>query len=339
MPHQSAPFRKEAITVASMLTHMRTEVGVGLEVLTPTIDLEKVQVTESYLHRPGLALSGFVALFTHHRVQIVGNTECAYLRTLTEDARREALNRVLAYQMPCWILTHGNEPPPQVQSLMEQHGVPLLRTPEPTTEFMVLLREYLQDQFALQRAVHGALVDVYGVGLLLMGKPGIGKSEVALDLVERGHRLVADDVVIATRKEGSVLMGSGTDLVQHFMEVRGLGLVDVRAMFGIRAIRFQKRIELVVNMHLWDASEEYTRLGMVEDMHELLGVSLPMVKIPITPGKNITVICEVIAMNYLLRHYGYDPAEVFAQRLRERIKQQKGPVPKRAVEYFGHDFE
>jgi HPr kinase/phosphorylase len=187
--------------------------------------------------------------------------------------------------------------------------------------------------------VHGSLVDVYGIGLLLIGKSGIGKSEVALDLVERGHRLVADDVVIATKRDGSILMGAGTELVQHFMEVRGLGLVDVRSMFGIRAIRFQKRIEVVVHMQLWDEDKEYTRINMVEDTHELLGVDLPKVEVPITPGKNITVICEVIAMNYLLRHYGHDPAEVFTERLRQRIQQEGPPVPRRGIEYFEQDYE
>jgi HPr kinase/phosphorylase len=182
-------------------------------------------------------------------------------------------------------------------------------------------------------------VDVYGIGLLLIGKPGIGKSEVALDLVERGHRLVADDVVIATKRDEAILMGSGTELVQHFMEVRGLGLVDIRAMFGIRAIRFQKRIEVVVNMQLWDSEKEYTRINMVEDTHEILGVDLPMVQVPITPGKNITVICEVIAMNYLLRHYGYDPAEVFTERLRQRIQSDGPPTPRRGIEYFEQDYE
>jgi HPr kinase/phosphorylase len=157
--------------------------------------------------------------------------------------------------------------------------------------------------------------------------------------VERGHRLVADDVVIATKRDESILMGSGTDLVQHFLEVRGLGLVDVRAMFGIRAIRFQKRIEVVVSMQLWDPEKEYTRIHMVEDTHEILDVDLPMVQVPITPGKNITVICEVIAMNYLLRHYGYDPAEVFTQRLRERIQQKDASVPQRGIEYFEQDYE
>ncbi|HEY5564278.1 MAG TPA: HPr kinase/phosphorylase, partial [Rhodothermia bacterium] len=185
-------------------------------------------------------------------------------------------------------------------------------------------------------------VDVYGIGILMTGRAGIGKSEVALDLIERGHRLVADDVVIVTHKGANVIMGSGTDLVQHFMEIRGLGIVDIRAMFGVRAIRFQKRVEVVVDLHVWEAGEEYTRLGMVEDHVSILNVDLPRVKLPIVPGKNITVICEVVAMNYLLQHYGYDAGDVFSKRLNEKIEQKsmvrEGP-PRRGIEYFEHDTE
>jgi len=251
----------------------------------------------------------------------------------------EALGHLTQFPVPCIILTAGNTLDEPLVEHATAEGIPMYRTPLPTVRFMEALRRFLSDQFAPQRTVHGSLVDVYGIGILLIGKPGIGKSEVALDLVERGHRLVADDVVIATRQEGPILMGSGTDLVQHFMEVRGLGLVDIRAMFGIRAIRFQKRIEIVVNMQLWDADKEYTRIDMIEDTHEILGVDLPMVQLPITPGKNITVICEVIAMNYLLRHYGYDPAEVFTQRLREHIQKESAAPPSRGIEYFEGDYE
>jgi HPr kinase/phosphorylase len=216
--------------------------------------------------------------------------------------------------------------------------VPVYRTPMPTVEFMYKLKDVLEDQFALQLTLHGSLVDVYGVGMLLTGPAGIGKSEVALDLVERGHRLVADDVVIATKKGEGILMGSGTEVSEHFMEIRGLGIVDVRAMFGIRAIRFQKRIEVVVRMDVWDPDEEYTRIGMVDETTPVLEVELPLVKLPINPGKNVTVICEVIAMNYLLRHYGYDPAEVFARRLTDRIG-RGGSADSRGIQWFEADVE
>jgi HPr kinase/phosphorylase len=239
--------------------------------------------------------------------------------------------------MPCLVLTADNTLPAEQIAQAQARGLPVYRTPMATMRFLSLATDFLEDQFAEQVSLHGSLVDVYGVGLLLQGKAGIGKSEVALDLVERGHRLVADDVVVATRKN-DIVMGAGTDLVQHFMEIRGLGLIDVRAMFGIRAIRFQKRIELVVNLQLWEPDTDYTRVDMIDEHQDVLSVELPLVRLPVTPGKNITVICEVIAMNYLLRHYGYNPADVFAQRLRDRMQGPKGH-PLRATEYFEQDVE
>jgi HPr kinase/phosphorylase len=185
--------------------------------------------------------------------------------------------------------------------------------------------------------VHGSLVDVYGVGILLTGRSGIGKSEIALDLVERGHRLVADDVVMVTRKGEGILMGAGTDLVKHFMEIRGLGLIDVRSMFGIRAIRFQKRIEVIIELGEWKQNEDYTRTGLENKTIGILDVEMPLVKLPIFPGKNVTVIAEVIALNYLLKHYGYDAAREFAKRLDSMIGQKRKGG--RVIDYFEHDFE
>lgn len=332
MPHTPKPFKKESITVAYAMEQLRETMAVPLDVLVEG-EAQTRLITEDILHRPGLVLAGYVDLFTHHRIQVLGNTEMQYLDHLGDDAREEAFARLIAFHVPCVILSNGNVLEDRLVALAKAARVPLYCTDLPTTDLMAVLRDVLIDQFALNLSIHASLVDVYGVGLLLMGKAGIGKSEVALDLVERGHRLVADDVVVATKKSSNVLMGSGTDLVQHFMEIRGLGLVDVRAMFGIRAIRFQKRIELAVMMELWETDQEYTRLGMVDEHHTLLGVPLPLVKLPVTPGKNITVLCEVIAMNHLLRHYGYDPAEVFAERLNQRI-QSNSAQRIRSVEYF-----
>lgn len=336
---QPKTFQKEAITVEFLIRQLRETVGVQVVPINDGVGASEREVTERNLHRPGLALAGYVDLFTHQRVQILGNTESRYLHHLGDTERQEAFENLIQFPVPCVILTADNTLDEPLVEMATEAEIPVYRTPLPTVQFMSSVRGFLSDQFAPQRAVHGSLVDVYGIGLLLVGKPGIGKSEVALDLVERGHRLVADDVVIATKQEEAILMGAGTDLVQHFMEVRGLGLVDIRSMFGIRAIRFQKRIEMVVNMELWDDEKEYTRINMVEDTHEILGVNLPMVRVPITPGKNITVICEVIAMNYLLRHYGHDPAEVFTERLRNRIEQEGPPAPRRGIEYFEHDYE
>ncbi len=336
--HQAKTFRKESITVPFMVEKLREAVAIEVEDVN-AVDASSRKVTESNLHRPGLALAGYVELFTYQRVQILGNTETQFLAHLDEKERLEAFGRLLQFQIPCFFLTENNVLDEVLVERATQVGIPIYRTSVPSTQFMALLRDFLYDQFAPQQTLHGSLVDVYGIGLLLIGKAGIGKSEVALDLVERGHRLVADDVVIVTKKEENVLMGVGTDLVQHFMEIRGLGLVDIRAMFGIRAIRFQKRVEVIVNIQLWDEEEEYTRLGMVDSFETILGVELPVVKVPITPGKNITVICEVIAMTHLLRNYGYDPAEVFSKRLTEHIHQKGSSLPTRGTEYFQHDYE
>jgi HPr kinase/phosphorylase len=193
--------------------------------------------------------------------------------------------------------------------------------------------------------MHGSFVDVYGVGILFYGRSGIGKSEIALDLVERGHRLVADDVVLISRKGDGILMGTGTDLVKHFMEIRGLGIIDVKSVFGIRAIRFQKRVELLVNLEVWDPKKEYTRTGLDSDSEtiEIMDVEIPFIRLPIFPGKNITVISEIIALNYLSKHYGYDAAKVLADKLDHAIKvkskDKDGTNYGRSVEYLEHDFE
>jgi len=308
--------------------------------LTPlnSVDTPCATIQEDHLHRPGLALAGYVELFTHQRVQILGNTETRYLRHLDAKARREAFGNLTQFAIPCIVCTAGNALDDALLDVATDARIPIFQTDTPTVDVMSTIRSLLVDHFAPQKSVHGSMVDVYGVGLLLSGPSGIGKSEVALDLIERGHRLVADDVVMVTRRDSSILMGAGTDLVQHFMEVRGLGLVDIRAMFGIRAIRFQKRVELVVQMEMADANTEYTRIDMIEGTHEILGVPLPRVRVPITPGKSVTVICEVIAMNYLLRHYGYDPKEVFQKRLRDQI-QSKRSGPRRGIHYFEQDYE
>lgn len=338
MGRPAKTFKKESITVAFAIEQMQKTVGIPIRALN-AVDTDSRLITESSLNRPGLALAGYLDLFTHHRVQLLGNTECRYLAHLGAEEREKAFNNLLRFPIPCIILTEGNELDEKLVSLSANAGIPLFVTPSPTIKFMIVMRDFLGDQFALQQSLHGSLIDVYGIGLLIVGPAGIGKSEVALDLVERGHRLVADDVVVATRKEEQVLMGSGTDLVQHFMEIRGLGLVDVRAMFGIRAIRFQKRIEVVVNLHQWDPDEEYSRLGMGDETYDILGAQLPFVKLPITPGKNVTVLCEVIAMNHLLRNYGYDPAEVFSDKLAERIRKKGSAELGRGIEYFEHDYE
>lgn len=330
--------KKEAISVGEVIQQLSTTKKIDIRAVND-LDAKGKMLVEADLHRPGLAIAGYVDLFTHHRAQILGNTENRYLAQLAPDKRKEAFKNLTQFPIPCIILTENNHLDEALLDIATEANIPVYVTTLPTTRFISLFGEYLNEQFAPQVSLHGSLVDVYGIGLFIMGKSGIGKSEVALDLVERGHRLVADDVVIVTKQGENILIGSGTDLVQHFMEVRGLGLVDVRAMFGIRATRSRKRVEVVVNMHHWDADEDYTRIDMVEEYYDVLGVSIPLVKVPIIPGKNITVICEVIAMNYLLLHHGYDSAKVFAKRLGDRILGHKSGFTTTGDEYFEQDYE
>jgi HPr kinase/phosphorylase len=297
------------------------------------------EIRDKNVHRPGLALAGYVQLFRFDRVQIFGNTEMRYLEQLTPAGRVEALERVFKFEMPCIIVTSENPVDDDFRRIAERSGTPLFTSPLETTKFIYFLGDFLDDQFAPQCSIHASFVDVYGVGLLLTGRSGIGKSEIALDLVERGHRLVADDVVMITRKGEGILMGAGSELVKHFMEIRGLGLIDVRSMFGIRAIRFQKRVEVVIELMDWNENQEYTRTGLDDETTSIMDVAIPGVELPIFPGKNVTVICEVIALNYLLKHYGYDAAREFTRRLDSVISRKTRQVEDRAIDYFEHDFE
>lgn len=299
-------------------------------------------VTDKSLHRPQLALTGYTELFTHYRVQLFGNTEFYYLKSLSPERRHEAFENICNFKVPVIVCANGHELDADLVSVAQDHGVAVLCTPCATTKAIYMLSEYLDDQFAAQVSVHGSFVDVYGVGMLFTGSSGIGKSEIALDLVERGHRLVADDIVVLTKKRESILMGTGTSLVKHFMEIRGLGVIDVREMFGIRSIRFQKRCELIVELEVYEPTNEYNRTGLDESVTNLLDIPIPTVRLPILPGKNVTVISETIALNYLLRTYGYNASQVFADRLQDEIARRKTMgtnIDQRNVTYFQSDDE
>ena len=336
--HQKV-MQREKIPVGMLLKS-----PVKLVELTEKTGHEK-EIKDKNLYRPQLALAGYVGLFNYHRIQVFGNTEIFYLKSLSPENRQKAFGTILKFPIPCIILTNYHELDPELLQMAENSGVPVFTTPYDTTKAFSLLSEFLDDQFASQIVVHGSFVDVYGVGILFVGKSGIGKSEIALDLVERGHRLVADDVVMLTKKRETVLMGTGTSMVQHFMEIRGLGIVDVRQMFGIRSIRFQKRLEIIVELEEWnkESQHQYTRTGLDEEPIDVMGIDISTVKLPIIPGKNITVIAEVIAINYLLRTYGYDASKIFSQKLSENIKSQKGPrhnfQDQRIINYLQGDQE
>jgi HPr kinase/phosphorylase len=332
---QNSIKRKENISVGFLYENAKNICK--LKLLSDNNDFEK-KIYDQNLHRPGLALTGFVELFSYARVQVFGHTEMRYLRKLSDENKNESLDRIFKFNIPCIILTDNNQPIEILLTKANEHKVPIFSTSYSTTKLVYLLSDFLDDQFAPRLTVHGSLVDVYGVGILFVGKSGIGKSEVALDLVERGHRLVGDDVIIFTKKGEGILMGAGTKLGKHFMEIRGLGIIDIQSMFGIRAIRYQKRLEIIVELEDWDEGSEYTRTGLDEKTVSIMDVEIPYIKLPIIPGKNITVISEVISLNYLLKHYGHNAAKIFNERLNERLR-NKNNYENRGVEYFEHDFE
>ncbi|GJG87637.1 HPr kinase/phosphorylase [Gemmatimonadetes bacterium T265] len=272
---------------------------------------------------PGLVLAGYVDRFAHERVQVLGETEVTYVTSLAPEVRARNLERFFSFPIPCLFISKGQEPPDGLLSVAERAGVGVFRTTLKTSEFYDQIKPLLADEFAPTVTLHGSLADVYGVGLFFTGMSGIGKSECVLDLVERGHRLVADDLLIVKRRGIDVLIGRGHELQRHHMEIRGIGLIDIPAIFGVRAVRQQKRVEVCVHLEPWDQEAVVDRTGLDGETQDILGVPLPLIRVPLNPGKNITVIAEVIAMNHLLRYStGVDPAEAFNQRLIGRMRAQ-----------------
>ncbi|MFQ5688968.1 MAG: HPr(Ser) kinase/phosphatase [Gemmatimonadota bacterium] len=292
---------------------------ISLELLTGEQGLDR-EIHRPDLSSPGIALGGYTERFVADRIQVLGETEISFLRSLSESDRRAALTHVLDKEVPCVIITKGLEPPAGLLEVASQFSIPVIRTRLRTGDFYRRIKPYLEDEFAPRTAIHGSLADVFGVGLLFLGRSGIGKSECVLDLVERGHRLVADDVVLVQRRGNDVLIGRGHELQRHHMEIRGIGIIDVRALFGIRAVRQQKRIEVVVQLEDWRDDATYDRTGLAADTSTILDVELPKVCVPLNPGKNITVISEVVAMNHLLRYSGVDSAAQFDRDLQRLLR-------------------
>jgi HPr kinase/phosphorylase len=294
-----------------------------LEALTGDAGLDR-ELPSPEASSPGLVLAGYTARFVGtDRIHILGETEITYLASLEAATRRRSIESFLSYALPCVIVTKGQQPPAELLELAQAKGIAVIRTRLKTAEFYRRVKPFLDDAFAPTTTVHGSLADVFGVGMLFRGRSGIGKSECVLDLVERGHRLVADDVVHVTRRGHDVLIGRGHEISRHYMEIRGIGLIDINALFGIRSVRQQKRIEVVVQLEDWDTSREYDRTGLDAQATELLGVSLPLVTVPLNPGKNLTVICEVLAMNHLLRFSGVDSARGLNDRLIKRMTEKR----------------
>ncbi len=291
------------------------------------------EITVPDINRPGLTLSGFYEAFGAERIQIFGQGECAYLEKLAAEGRSDTLERFFQFPIPCCVFANSLQPDRTFMRLAEAADCPVLQTELSSSEFSSRLLRVLSDVFAPQTTIHGVLVEVFGIGILLTGDSGVGKSETALELIERGHRLVADDVVEIRCVNGNVLMGQGANkVIGHHMEIRGLGIINVTHLFGVGAIRDKKQIQLVCDLELWDPEKVYDRIGTDENLTEILDVKVPKLDIPVKPGRNIPVIVETAAMNERLKKMGYHSAREFNQNILRWLESESA----RAV-YFGQD--
>ncbi len=282
----------------------------------------KRKISHPQVQKMGLALTGFVEFVNRERIQVMGKTEMVYLSTLRPDVQQDVIQRICRLDIACIVVTRGLETPQELLDEADRQEIPLFRTDLLTTEFMDRVSKFLEWKLAPTTSIHGVLIDVFGVGVLILGKSGIGKSECALDLILRGHRLVADDMVFIQKRGTSSLLGSGFEVIQHHMEIRGLGIINIRSLFGVEAIRERKKIELVVELLVWEAYQEYDRLGFEEEKYTVLEVELPMLRVPVTPGRNLTTIIEVAARNHLLKMMGYDSALEFEKKLLHKIGEE-----------------
>ncbi len=295
------------------------DAGLALELVAGRGGLTAHRISGPRIQKPGLALTGYTAYVHAERLQVLGLTEISYLRSVTPEQRRRGVEELCALEPSCIVVTRGLEVPPELIASGDLHDVPVFSTPLMSSVFINRVAKWLEDRLSPSTSVHGVLIDVLGVGILLLGKSGIGKSEAALDLVLRGHRLVADDIVEIRKRVPDMIYGSGSEIIKHHMEIRGLGIINIKDLFGISAVRDTKKIELVVELVEWNEEEEYDRLGVEELRHSILDVAVPMLRVPIRPGRNITTIIEVAARNLLLKFQGKHSAREFQDRLNRAL--------------------
>ncbi|MBB6673160.1 HPr(Ser) kinase/phosphatase [Cohnella nanjingensis] len=300
------------VRVSELVQQFQLEVVAGEDGLRRTI------VTDD-LNRPGLEMAGYYDYYPADRAQILGKTELAFLETLTSEERRERMACICADDTPCIIITRGLDVPPELVEVAQERHCPVLRSSTATTILLSRITNFLEKKLAPTATIHGVLVDVYGVGMLITGGSGIGKSETALELVKRGHRLVADDAVEIRQTADNYLYGSAPDLIQHLLEIRGLGILNVMTLFGAGAVRNQKQISLVIKLENWQQDKQYDRLGLDEETTRIIDTDVPLVTVPVRPGRNLAVILEVAAMNFRLKRMGYNAALQFTNKLTEAI--------------------
>lgn len=286
-----------------------------LELIYAPTEIDSIKVTENDCNRPGLQLMGFYEYFNAERVQICGNMEFAYLATLDEKTRYERIDALFATKIPLFIVARGHEIYPEMIEIAQKHQVPIARTQDSTTAFIAALIGYLNVELAPRITRHGVLIEVYGEGVLIVGESGVGKSETAIELVKRGHRLVADDAVEIRKTSNRTLVGQSPDNIRHFLELRGIGIINTRRLFGMGAVKVSEKLDLVVELEPWDKNKIYDRMGVDNQYTTIMGIKIPSLTIPIKPGRNLAVIIEVAAMNNRQKKMGYNAAEELLQNL------------------------
>lgn len=309
----------------------RTEKSVSIRQLIKDLDLEVVNLPDDVeyyvhyqdIHRPGLQFAGYFEHFTYDRIQIVGRTEYTYFSHMDKNVRRSVLDKFFSYEVPALIVSRGLTVKDDVIEMAKKHNRVVLATKRNTTRLINKLSNYLDSKLSPTTTIHGVLVDVFGVGVLIRGESSVGKSETALELVQRGHRLIADDAVEITKVDENILMGQAPEVLRHFMEIRGIGIIDVRSMYGIGAVKDSKVIDLVIRLESWNDKTYYDRLGLDKEYEEILGIDVEKLIVPVKPGRNTAMILEVAAMNFRQKRMGYDAAKEFTKKLATLIDKNK----------------
>lgn len=289
--------------------------NMGIENLTPVVDISQIKITQSDTNRPALQLAGFFDHFDHHRVQIIGQVEYAYMESVGFDKCADMMEKIMSYKVPCIVFCRNLTVPKIFLDLSEKSGIPIYRSNQTTADFQAEVTRWLKVELAPRISIHGVLVDIYGEGVLITGESGIGKSEVAIELIHRGHRLVSDDVVEIKKVSEATLIGQAPEITRHFIELRGIGIIDAKTLFGVESVKNTMSIDLVIKLEEWNKEREYDRMGLEENYIEYLGNKVVCHSIPIRPGRNVAVICESAAVNFRQKKMGYNAAKEMFKRV------------------------
>ncbi len=302
-----------SVTLRQVMNEFQLEESSGCE------NIDDILITTSDINRSGLQLAGYLEYFGTDRIQIIGKGEIEYLKQLSPDERYRRLDEFFSSGFPCMVVARGLEIMPEMTDVSVKHNIPILKTSDVTSRFLSGIIRYLNVQLAPRTTKHGVFVEVYGEGILILGESGVGKSETALELVKRGHRLVADDVVEIRKVSDKTLVGTAPDIIRHFIEIRGIGILDVKNLYGVGSVKMTENINLVIQLEFWNTNKNYDRLGLVDEFTDILGIMVPSLTIPVRPGRNLAIIAEVAAMNNRQKKMGYNAAKVLNERVMGEI--------------------